>query len=778
VSPTATATAPTAPPEPALLDPVRTRDSTAARLAAFVALAAFGCAHWAHLVVDPPAARAAGWVAIGAAVAILLTLIPRFALSRGPRMVMAAVVVLAGIALGLVCAGLSARLLWPGNLGELLDGLDRGFAGMSSADFPYDGPDPWVRLTLLLGAPALVGAAAGLAFWPSRARASARRAAALVLLLVLYGVAVTEHDPGQPLLRGLALLALIAAWLWLPRLTVRQLVPAAGAVAAVGLFALPLAAKLDADQPWWDYRSWDLFGGGKRVSFDWDHSYGPLDWPRNGTTLLYAKSNQPHYWKAETLDRFDGFRWLHSRENEGTRPSAELPSNFTQPRPHWDYYEYNRRWDQRARFTVRALRSDLVVGFGTTYAVRGTPSIGSADGTTVNVDEPLKRGDTYTVRAYAPDPTARQMRGAPVEYQASLAQYTAVFLPKRGEGALDGQNSDAVRSAEPPPQAVYAPLRGEPTTGSRNAQTRFLRSPYARMYRLAQQVTAGASTEYDAVKRIQNHLLGHYRYNEHVPSRDYPLEAFLFRDREGYCQQFSGAMGLMLRMMGIPSRVVSGFAPGSYNRSTGEYRVRDLDAHSWVEVYFPGIGWVTFDPTPPATPADQPTVGSDATLSAGTLEGGGGRPRPDASNSGGGGGGATGDDGTTLAWWMAPLGLALVAALGAGALTLRRTVRRGRGPHTADALVRELEAALPRLGLQLSRSTTLLALERRLRRLAGPRAAAYVARIRSHRYSAGDGELPGADERRALRRELVRGAGLRARVLGVLAIPPGGPRTR
>ena len=78
---------------------------------------------------------------------------------------------------------------------------------------------------------------------------------------------------------------------------------------------------------------------------------------------------------------------------------------------------------------------------------------------------------------------------------------------------------------------------------------------------------------------------------------------FLKQDKLGYCQQFSGAMALMLRMAGIPARVAAGFSPGSYNQDTREYRVRDLDAHSWVEVWFNGIGWVPFDPTPARSPA-------------------------------------------------------------------------------------------------------------------------------------------------------------------------------
>jgi hypothetical protein len=81
-----------------------------------------------------------------------------------------------------------------------------------------------------------------------------------------------------------------------------------------------------------------------------------------------------------------------------------------------------------------------------------------------------------------------------------------------------------------------------------------------------------------------------------------PLDTFLFDDRTGYCQQFSGAMALLLRMGGVPARVAAGFTPGTFDSERGEYIVRDLDAHSWVEAYFPGSGWVTFDPTPSEAP--------------------------------------------------------------------------------------------------------------------------------------------------------------------------------
>jgi hypothetical protein len=76
------------------------------------------------------------------------------------------------------------------------------------------------------------------------------------------------------------------------------------------------------------------------------------------------------------------------------------------------------------------------------------------------------------------------------------------------------------------------------------------------------------------------------------------VEYFLFEQRRGYCEQFSSSLAVMARSLGIPARVATGYAPGEYNPFTGLYEVRASDAHAWVEVYFPGYGWSTFDPTP------------------------------------------------------------------------------------------------------------------------------------------------------------------------------------
>src|SRR5207247_6617599 len=81
------------------------------------------------------------------------------------------------------------------------------------------------------------------------------------------------------------------------------------------------------------------------------------------------------------------------------------------------------------------------------------------------------------------------------------------------------------------------------------------------------------------------------------PGQD-PLAHFLFETRAGHCEYFASAMAIMARTLGIPSREVNGFLPGEYNDLAGDYIVRASDAHSWVEVYFPGNGWQVFDPTP------------------------------------------------------------------------------------------------------------------------------------------------------------------------------------
>jgi hypothetical protein len=118
---------------------------------------------------------------------------------------------------------------------------------------------------------------------------------------------------------------------------------------------------------------------------------------------------------------------------------------------------------------------------------------------------------------------------------------------------------------------------------------------------LADQITANASTPYAGASAIEAYLRTHYRYTLQLPNSTTadPIAYFLFTRREGHCEYFASAMAVMLRMVGIPSRIVNGFAGGEFNDITSQYVIRASDAHSWVEAYIPGQGWMTFDPTPP-----------------------------------------------------------------------------------------------------------------------------------------------------------------------------------
>jgi len=122
-----------------------------------------------------------------------------------------------------------------------------------------------------------------------------------------------------------------------------------------------------------------------------------------------------------------------------------------------------------------------------------------------------------------------------------------------------------------------------------------------RIKQLAQQITANAPTEYDKTAKIEQYLKAHYTYTLDLrgPRTADPLAHFLFTGRAGNCEYFAAAMTVMLRDVGIPARYVGGFLSGEYNDVGGDWIVRASDAHVWVEVFFPGFGWITFDPTPP-----------------------------------------------------------------------------------------------------------------------------------------------------------------------------------
>src|SRR5712664_4219784 len=123
-----------------------------------------------------------------------------------------------------------------------------------------------------------------------------------------------------------------------------------------------------------------------------------------------------------------------------------------------------------------------------------------------------------------------------------------------------------------------------------------------RVPELARQITKYAKTPFDKALVLESYLRDRFTYTLNLSGKpgDDPLAHFLFETRAGHCEYFASAMTIMLRTLGIPAREVNGFLPGEYNDLGGDYIVRASDAHSWVEVYFPGLDWQTFDPTPAA----------------------------------------------------------------------------------------------------------------------------------------------------------------------------------
>lgn len=133
---------------------------------------------------------------------------------------------------------------------------------------------------------------------------------------------------------------------------------------------------------------------------------------------------------------------------------------------------------------------------------------------------------------------------------------------------------------------------------------------------LAENITANASSDYERARLLQDHFLdpGNFEYDLNVAQRHdvNSIEDFLFVVEAGYCEQFASTFASMARSIGLPARVAVGFTWGEWNDARQEYVVRGEHAHAWPEVYFAGVGWVVFDPTPGRAPAsDSDITGQD-----------------------------------------------------------------------------------------------------------------------------------------------------------------------
>ena len=715
------------------------RERPALRVVAFAAFGLYGVLRWASMLSPAPTWRSLGMLAVATAIVAMGVLL------EGR---LRALLVFAGIvALLAMFAFSGVPFSWVRHLRIWAtgDGVGQGLSGLPRTLIPYAGLDPWIREVILLGGGLLLlGSALILALAP-RPLSEARRAVSAIPLLTLAVLPSTINRPPGVYVHGLLLFGLLALFIWGERLDQDDGAVVVGVAAIAAAAGMAFAPVLDTHKPWVNYQALtSSLAPGASESFDWSQRYGPLAWPRKGHEVIDIKAAHQDYWKAQNLDVFNGRGWIAGEAAGGDSQLVGVDPSSIQT------------WTQKLTVTLRAMKTTNVIAAG--FALQPTHiasavSAGVSPGTWTTGTQ-LGPGDSYQVSVYDPHPTSGQLETAGADYPDTLISYRALFIPAAAVGtelvfpAFGSQ--ERLQSFGVPPQSHPARL--------------IKTSPYGRAYALAQRLARGSATPYDFVTAVKSYLSHGFTYNENTPVHQYPLESFLFKDKYGYCQQFAGAMALLLRMGGVPARVSVGFTNGSYNTSGHDYVVADIDAHAWVEAWFPHFGWVRFDPTPAVAPArggKLPIVSAAPNLKPGAA----GSPSVRGLGSGPTGpvAAAKSHGATSPLVWIIPLALLAAAALVLLALT------RTTGEPSAEEMLAELERALARSGRTIAAGVTLAELERRFR--TSPDAAAYIRAIRMARF-AGHGRPPTTDERRALRSQLRAGLGLGGLLRGLWALPP------
>jgi hypothetical protein len=317
--------------------------------------------------------------------------------------------------------------------------------------------------------------------------------------------------------------------------------------------------------------------------------------------------------------------------------------------------------------------------------------------------------------------------------------------------------------------------------------------PYEQMWEQAKRLRADARTPYGAVVAIETWLrsTGGFRYDEQPPASGAglpPLAHFVAEGKRGYCQHFAGAMALMLRMLGVPARVAAGFTSGK--REDGGWTVTDHNAHAWVEAWFPGYGWLAFDPTPGRGSLTASYSASSSGFNAGDAADG---FRRGAGATAGGGAqqllllererllaqreaqARQQDDGRSSLWFLLLLGVAAVAGVALAKLVRRRVRYLTRDPRRiASAARHELADFLADQGIAVRASATPEELRELVRLELGRDARPFADALAEARF--GPPELSSAAAARARRelRTLIRslrsGLGRTARLRGLLAL--------
>jgi len=283
--------------------------------------------------------------------------------------------------------------------------------------------------------------------------------------------------------------------------------------------------------------------------------------------VMYVRSPSRSYWRSHSYDEYSGVSWTQNNKSLiEMEPQVGVYYKLDKPLGS-PLYGRPTGAEQRIvqSFTIVRQQPNLVFAAyrpSEIYITASEISIDSGDG--IRLPEALKPGFTYSVASLRPNFDPELLRRASTEYPAYIT-YRYLQLP----------DNISLRTKN-----------------------------------LAGRLTADRNNPYDKVTALTNHLLTEYPYNffppPHPPGAEV-VDTFLFEDQEGICEQYVTALVVMARSLGIPARLAAGYGSGTYNPITNYYEVRLSDAHSWAEVYFPGYGWVPFDPTPGWTPQPYPT---------------------------------------------------------------------------------------------------------------------------------------------------------------------------
>jgi hypothetical protein len=230
--------------------------------------------------------------------------------------------------------------------------------------------------------------------------------------------------------------------------------------------------------------------------------------------------------------------------------------------------------------------------------------------------------------------------------------------------------------------------------------------------RLAERITRGASTTFERVQAVERWLREHTVYDFDVP-RDPPgvdaVDEFLFERRRGFCEHIASAMAVLLRAAGVPTRFVTGFGPGQRNVLTGYFEVREADAHAWVEILYPGVGWVPADPTfdvPASDPGAAWFVAPDVLRSLGRWASHAVPAPVRAAVTTAGRAIATAARGALAGWPFAVAGIAVAAAVARAPGRGRRARARGSPPSGAAAAFHRLTRAMGPRGVRRAPAQT------------------------------------------------------------------------